>query len=328
MILTYNQEEYISQAIDSVLDQECSFPYEIVIADDCSSDQTRSVCREYAQNHTQIRFIENKENKGLLRNYVDTLLSCEGKYIADLAGDDYWIDKNKLQRQVAFLEANKDTILIHSDWVKFYTSSSDMIASGNNRNACKEDCTTIVESAFLQSSCPHVFLCTSTFRKDSFEKIYNKYPVFFDSEKWKCEDFQLTVLMAYEGYFYYEKEITTAYRISPDSVSNSSQYTKQYAFNKSVLELMIHLKQALHLENPDIKRKISERAKLLIFGAIRTSEYKSIKDVKTLFKENNISVPFLSRSILRLLQNGSVFKGTSKALNIARSIKQKILNHS
>lgn len=328
VILTYNQEKYISQAIESVLGQECSFPYEIVIADDCSSDQTRTICRNYAAEYPQIRLIENENNKGLLRNYVETLLACEGKYIADLAGDDYWIDKNKLQRQVAFLEANEDTVLIHSDWIKFNNSSYQTTGSGNVRSSGKEYTHTIVESTFIQSACPHVFLCTSTFRKDAFQKIYSKYPYFFDSEKWKCEDFQLTVLMAYEGYFYYEEKITTAYRISADSISNSSQYTKQYAFNKSVLELMIHLADVLNLQDVLIKRKIAERAELLILGAVRTSEYKTIKDVKILLKENNISVSFLSRSILKLLQNVSFFKGTSKTLNIARAIKHKLSNQS
>ncbi|MGL5786844.1 MAG: glycosyltransferase family 2 protein [Bacteroidales bacterium] len=326
VILTYNQEEYISQSVQSVLEQDCSYPYEIVIADDCSTDRTRAICRDYAARFPQIRFIENQENKGLLRNYVDTLCSCEGKYIADLAGDDFWTDKNKLQRQVAFLEANEDTVLIHSDWYKLNDRTREIVSSGNKRVSGKDSVEKIIESVFLQSECPFVFLCTSTFRKDTFRTIYRKYPIFFDSGKWKCEDFQLTVLFALEGNFYYEDHITTAYRISSGSISNTTHRLKQFEFNKSMLELMLLLVRTLDLHNKNIGLKMTERSQLLIFGALRTSEYETIREVNAIFRENEVSVSFAWRTILKALQSRWLFSVASGGLQMVRSVRQKFTN--
>lgn len=79
LIITYNQEKYIEQAILGAINQKCNFPFEIVIGEDCSSDKTLEICNHYQKIYpNNIRVIANKTNKGLLNNYFDTLLpSCK-----------------------------------------------------------------------------------------------------------------------------------------------------------------------------------------------------------------------------------------------------------
>ena len=105
-ITTYFHEKYISQAIDSVLKQKVDFSYEIVISDDGSTDNTQSIILDYAKTHSNIKYIFNKNNIGLTKNVFQVKMAASGKYIVHLSGDDYWIDENKLQKQVDFLESN------------------------------------------------------------------------------------------------------------------------------------------------------------------------------------------------------------------------------
>ncbi len=109
-MVTYNHEKYIRQAIESILSQNVEFTYEIVIGEDCSTDNTRAILKELEAKHPNIiKPIYHVENVGPSRNaYEFVLPACQGKYIAVLEGDDYWTDNNKLQKQIDFLEKNED----------------------------------------------------------------------------------------------------------------------------------------------------------------------------------------------------------------------------
>lgn len=119
-VLTYNHEAYIRQCLDSILAQVVDFPYEIVVVDDCSTDSTRDILREYAQAHAHIRLYRNPENQGISRNNNLILSLCQGTYVAMLEGDDYWIDPNKLQRQVEFLNDNEDVGFVGAECLRLF----------------------------------------------------------------------------------------------------------------------------------------------------------------------------------------------------------------
>ena len=109
LIITYNHEMYIAQAIESVLMQETNFGYEIVIGDDCSTDRTREILIEYQKKYPDsIRLLLHKINLGANANYRKAYAECNSEYLAYLEGDDFWIDRKKLQKQFEFMENNKD----------------------------------------------------------------------------------------------------------------------------------------------------------------------------------------------------------------------------
>ena len=115
LCITYNHDKFIGEAIDSWLEQKIDFKIEIVIGDDCSTDNTVLEIKKYLKSNNYIKLIERGKNIGFMNNFIDTYKQCNGKYIAICEGDDYWSDKNKLQMQVDFLENNKDYVLTHTN---------------------------------------------------------------------------------------------------------------------------------------------------------------------------------------------------------------------
>lgn len=105
-VVTYNQEKYISQCLDSILEQKTNFEFEIVIGEDHSTDSTREICEQYAKKYNNITLLPLEDNLGLVKNWERTLNACTGKYVAMCEGDDFWTNENKLQVQVDFLESN------------------------------------------------------------------------------------------------------------------------------------------------------------------------------------------------------------------------------
>ena len=104
---TYNHEAYLAQAIESVLAQQTSFGVELVLGDDCSTDSTAAICREYAAKyHGRVRFVTGQRNVGWRANYRRTFEACRGKYVAYLDGDDWWCDPRKLQMQADLMESD------------------------------------------------------------------------------------------------------------------------------------------------------------------------------------------------------------------------------
>lgn len=109
MILTYNHERFIAEAIEGFLMQRTSFPCELVIIDDCSTDGTRDVIRRYWERcRDRIRVILNRHNIGPRASIVRAYTACSGDYVAPLDGDDYWVCPDKLQRQADYLDAHAD----------------------------------------------------------------------------------------------------------------------------------------------------------------------------------------------------------------------------
>lgn len=104
VIVAYNHEKYIRQALDSVLMQKMDFSYEILIGDDASTDGTPQIIEAFEKENNNMTAIYRTKNVGANYNAYDLLLRTKGKYIAFLDGDDYWTDECKLQIQVDYME--------------------------------------------------------------------------------------------------------------------------------------------------------------------------------------------------------------------------------
>jgi glycosyltransferase involved in cell wall biosynthesis len=108
-VVTYNHEKFVAKTLDSILMQQTTFPFEIIVGDDCSKDNTVAVLKEYQQRFPdQIRLLLHPKNMGLNGkfNALATFAAAKGEYIAQFDGDDYLLTTDKLQKQVEMMDAN------------------------------------------------------------------------------------------------------------------------------------------------------------------------------------------------------------------------------
>ncbi|MBP6377749.1 MAG: glycosyltransferase [Kaistella sp.] len=115
IMVTYGHEKYIEEAINGVFIQQTDFPVELIIANDCSPDQTDKVVKSLlpkSPENVTVKYTKHEFNKGANNNFNWAASQATGKYIALCEGDDYWTDPLKLQKQVHFLEGNKEYVLV------------------------------------------------------------------------------------------------------------------------------------------------------------------------------------------------------------------------
>lgn len=116
MMLAYNHGDYIRQALDGVLGQIVDFPIEIVIGEDCSSDNTREILLQYQSRYPDVvRVISGENNVGMNLNFLRVAERCRGKYVAICEADDYWSSNKKLSLQHEIAEKRPEvSIIVHN----------------------------------------------------------------------------------------------------------------------------------------------------------------------------------------------------------------------
>lgn len=108
-VITYNQENTIAQTLDSILMQKGDFKLQIVVGEDCSKDNTYIICKQYADKYPDtIILLPNTHNLGIMANFARVMNACTGDFVGICAGDDYWCDEHKLQKQLDFFNSHAD----------------------------------------------------------------------------------------------------------------------------------------------------------------------------------------------------------------------------
>jgi glycosyltransferase involved in cell wall biosynthesis len=121
VVNAYNHEKYITQCLEGVLSQKGDFQLEVIVGDDCSTDQTPRIIEEFKKRYPEIiHVLPVDKNLGISKNLKRCLEACSGEYIAICEGDDYWTDQEKLQKQLEFLERRLDCSMCFSALMLYY----------------------------------------------------------------------------------------------------------------------------------------------------------------------------------------------------------------
>jgi glycosyltransferase involved in cell wall biosynthesis len=218
-VITYNHVQYIEQALESVLMQKVNFPWEIIIADDCSTDGTRDIVAEYGRKFPEfIRLISRERNVGPGLNFVELINAAKGKYIAYLEGDDYWIDENKLKIQFNLLESDLSISMCYHK-----------IKWENNRNS-----NSVEENKYSNENDPPISTINDVLDRGWFIRSCS---MFFRAEKLPPNfellyigDYPLHVIMATKGNIAFINKPMGVYRIHNQGYSEQNLQTID--FNK------------------------------------------------------------------------------------------------
>jgi glycosyltransferase involved in cell wall biosynthesis len=215
-IITYNQEKYIAQCLDSVLAQQCSFPVQIYIGDDCSTDSTSSVIRTYMDRHPgRISYHRPEKNLGMHRNWLQSIQACEGHYVALLEGDDYWTDPSKLQKQVEHMNQHPThTVCFTNAEVKNEVSERAYPLYVEDTGKTEFTLSDLLRFNLMPT-------CTVLYRKEALRHIPDAY---FKSP---YADWILHSLYAQQGSIGYIPLTTGCYRLHPQGVFGGSGELKR-----------------------------------------------------------------------------------------------------
>jgi glycosyltransferase involved in cell wall biosynthesis len=204
LVLTYNHEKYIAQALDTALMQKTNFEYEIIIAEDCSIDRTRSIVLDFQRrNPEKIRLVLPAKNLGCHGNraFAEAFELARGEYVALLDGDDYWISPTKLQKQADFLDVHPECTLCFHNAMRIYEDSS---RAPFPQNFASQKQISALEDIWEQN---FIAYCTPMFRKD----VLDTFPEWYYDLL--CADWSLYILCAQYGKIGYIDEILGVYRI-------------------------------------------------------------------------------------------------------------------
>lgn len=265
--MTYNHEKYITKAIESVLMQKTNFDVELVIGDDFSTDNTRTIINKYKNlkkekicikildRPTNGLYHQKRKNFDRKVNFYDIIENCNGDYIALLDGDDYWTDPYKLQKQITFLEENQDYILcFHKVNCLLPTGKLQPFSKVNYEDfTSKQLKLELIKTNFIAS-------CSSVFRnvKIDFSEFSNLHFV----------DYPLYFFLIKHGKMKCLKDNMGVYRIHKKGIWSNKKHTKRVTslihFHESYLKHFIISSDEQYVYARTLKNMKHEIASLYI----------------------------------------------------------------
>lgn len=275
VMITYGQEQFIAEAIDGVLMQECNFDFELIISNDCSPDNTNEIICNYINNHQKgesIQYINHKQNIGAITNFVNTLLEAKGEYIAICEGDDYWTDPLKLQKQINFLENNPDFSLCFHQGTSYYQNSKKKENFISNKNVLNGIVTSKEIIQLGGNLCPTNSIV--------YRNRFNEFPSFF--YKVKSGDRALSLLLMLEGKSKYLDENMCVYRIHDGGISRNLNSSGIIAFKDSNIKLLENFNHYSKFRfDKEIKEEISSQVRnIVLFDFKYLFKLKYIQKIK------------------------------------------------
>lgn len=245
IMVAYNGEAYIRQALDSIVNQKFSGTFEILVADDRSTDNTAAIIREFAEKYPNIvKPTYREKNLGFSDNIYEVLINAKGTYLAICDNDDYWIDPLKLQKQYDYLEQHPES--------GFICSAAQLVDEQDRKlNIVK---TPYVESFVdLMKSQVDVIAPSIIMRRTQFMQMVADSKWFI--EKQYFFDTVWIYWFSYKKAIHYMPDILTAYRVRSESGSHSIDLEKQKKMDKRSWELKVRFMN-MHDVDPDTKYEI------------------------------------------------------------------------
>lgn len=244
--LTYNHDSYIRLCLDGFMMQKTTFPFEVLIHDDASTDRTADIIREYEAKYPDIiKPLYQKENqysKGVRISPTFQYPRAKGKYIALCEGDDYWTDPYKLQKQVDFLEEHPEYVLIYTNAEKVNSKSEKVL-----RNSLKGVSGDITRYLFYRGN--PVVTATVCYRRKyllDYQTEIKKMPF-----KMKMGDLPLWIYLSLQGKFKYMHDKTTAYRVLQESASHSKDKEKMISFITNTRDILLYFNRQYDIGVPE-----------------------------------------------------------------------------
>ena len=235
-IITYNQEQTIAQTIESILRQEGEFTMELIIGEDAGTDNTRQICIDYHEKYPEkIKLLLQDTNQGIVKNYIDTLLLCRGNYIGVCAGDDYWIDKSKISKQLDFFNSHPDYGVVTTGGYRLLVKKNKFIVGIAPLYPVPDG--NVFHLTFKGGV--YAMPLSLLFRRELLRHFDFEE---FIKRKFSCEDVPMQAILAKHTKFGHIPDLTCVYRVYKESMTFTNLISPRYlAYHQGLVEIKRYL---------------------------------------------------------------------------------------
>lgn len=290
-LTTYYSEKYIRQALDSVFNQKTKHSFEVVVSDDGSKDKTIEILEEYKQKYPDnFRYEVNEKNLGIPKNIYKSRCMSKGKYIVNLDGDDYWIDKEKLEKQIVFLENHPEYDMVCTRYQLRVNDNDYPYDIAPKKEECnKEFSIKDYEKGHYLNQ--HGFMIKNYFLEEEGRKYFAKAKELSDRVDDMCDE----VLLLLKCKIFVLDEVTDVYRVIEDKTAKNFNsmfsFLDQTKYHVDTYNKLYNLYRKDIDFRPRYKDKISD----IIIMSLLTRKFKEFNEIyKTFPKEYRTVSMFLS----------------------------------
>lgn len=246
-IITYNQQDTIAQTLDSILCQKGDFDLEVVVGEDYSKDNTPIICREYADRYPdQIVLLQEGHNLGIMRNFANTINHCTGDLIGICAGDDYWCDEYKLQKQLDYLTAHPECGVCTTGGYRYLVRRDEMIPGIAPIQPIEDG---NVSKHYFSESYPggvYAMPLSMVFKREILQHI--DFDVFVE-RGFPVEDYPMQAIMAMHTRWGHIDDMTVVYRVYTESATFISyDHPKYMQYHHGLMEIRRYLRDKFDLQ--------------------------------------------------------------------------------
>jgi len=276
LVLTYNQKDYIAQTLDSILEQEHDYAYEIIVGDDYSTDGTRDILHAFKEKYPDIiTLILNEKNMGLIKNYFNVVRHCSGKYIMQCAGDDYWLP-GKVALQIPFMEANPDVAMCCT-WVRVWNERIQRVSLKPVGGVCHS-----FERLLFKGN--NIFAVTICIKSICLSQYIQEIQP--ERKTWVMEDYPIVLWVSLEYKIRCIDKATAVYREFENSASHSTDVNKLEKYIDSANEIRLFFAKLSSITIPhDLE---NEKYLTLAYVSLKNNNYNSYKRYVSMCTEKTI----------------------------------------
>ena len=247
-VLVYNAEKYLRKCFDGIVMQKVTFPFEVIVGEDCSTDKSREICLEYQKKYPKLfRLILHEKNQGLIGNVLSVNKLIRGLFATSIGGDDYWCYDKKLQIQVDYLSS-------HSDVGLCYTN----VITCNDEGV--EDNVPLLEIESLPKSFEEQLFSACYMAPNTWMSRAEVYDRISEQQSWFTDESLATALdFLHESKMHFIDVVTTVYRHHEGSLSAQTDVKKMWKYVCGIMKMQVYYAEKYHCsEELIMKLKLQE----------------------------------------------------------------------
>ena len=223
ILITYNQEQYIAQAVESILMQRVNdnVQVRVIVADDCSKDGTLEIIKSYeVKSPYQFIYLSAEKNMGIAANYKRAYAATEAEYVAVLEGDDWWTDVNRLQKHIDYLSTHTDCVMTKNNYMQYSQRYNEWSVEQS-----KEQILTLRQE--LRNYVLANMSCT-VFRGSLLRTMDDRVYEYGHNQWREATDWYTHIYLLQYGYAYVLNDLMSVYRVDTNSnVSKTGRTDKE-----------------------------------------------------------------------------------------------------